>query len=384
MEYLRGDSEASAYVSSEGMIAADDHDVLLLWDGSNAGEFLRAKYGAVSSTAALVSPIQFDRNFLFWLCKTAEPVIKTFTNGMGIPHVDGEFLRDLVLLYPKEAETRERIANYLDSEIARIDGLIAEKERMLALLEEKRAALISRVVTRGLDPNAPLKPSGQEWLGEIPAHWDEIRLGFLVALQGGATPTSTKDEFWGGEIPWASPKDIKKPVLFDTIDHVSEHALSETNISLIQPPALLLVVRGMILAKAIPTALMAVPMTINQDMKALQPISAQVSAEYLKLAFDGLQKPLFTLIEESAHGTRCLRTDMLTTFKIPVPPQEEQLEIIRTVEVDQRKAYTLHASLQLSITLAKERRVALITAAVTGQIDVRGKNLNERDHHGAR
>src|SRR5690606_27383180 len=189
MEYLRGDTDASTYVSSEGMISADDQDVLLLWDGSNAGEFLRAKRGAVSSTAALVTPIQFDRKFLFWLCKASEPVLKTFTNGMGIPHVDGEFLKDLVLPYPKEAEAQERIANYLDRETARIDGLIAQKERMLALLEEKRAALISRVVTRGLDPNAPLKPSGQEWLGEIPAHWRVLRLKFAVSgIDQGSSP----------------------------------------------------------------------------------------------------------------------------------------------------------------------------------------------------
>ena len=77
-------------------------------------------------------------------------------------------------------EAQSIIANYLDRETARIDGLIAEKERMLALLEEKRAALISRVVTRGLDPKAPLKPSGQEWLGEIPAHWEVQRAKNLV------------------------------------------------------------------------------------------------------------------------------------------------------------------------------------------------------------
>ena len=368
MEYLRGDAEPSDFVSARGMITAIENDILLLWDGSNAGEFLRAKTGAVSSTAALLTPTKFERGYLFWLCKGIEPVLKTFTNGMGIPHVDGEFLKDLRLPYPLDVNFQRIIASYLDRETARIDGLIAEKERMLALLEEKRTALISRVVTRGLDFNAPLKPSGQEWLGEIPAHWEEIRLGFLVTLQGGATPTTTKDEFWDGDIPWASPKDIKKPVLFDTIDHVSELALSGASISLIEPPALLLVVRGMILAKSVPTALMAVPMTINQDMKALKPSGIRIFAGYLKLVFDGLQEPLFMLIEESAHGTRCLRTDMLTSFKIPVPPVSEQHDIVRAVEIDQRKANALRDSLQLSITLAKERRASLITAAVTGQI----------------
>ncbi len=83
--------------------------------------------------------------------------------------LSGDDLRSVALPFPSE-ERQRLIANYLDRETARIDGLIAEKQHMLALLEEKRAALISRVVTRGLDPNAPLKPSGQEWLGDIPAH----------------------------------------------------------------------------------------------------------------------------------------------------------------------------------------------------------------------
>ena len=73
-------------------------------------------------------------------------------------------------------ETQRLIADYLDRETARIDALVAEKEKMLALLEEKRAALISRAVTRGLDPDAPMKPSGLDWLGDIPAHWDVCQL----------------------------------------------------------------------------------------------------------------------------------------------------------------------------------------------------------------
>ena len=189
MEYLRGDTEASQYVSAQGMLTADDHDILLLWDGSNAGEFLKAKRGAVSSTTALVIPQQFDRKFLFWLCKAVEPVLKKFTNGMGIPHVDGEFLKNLVLPCPTNPDEQSRIANYLDHETSRIDRLIAEKESMLALLEDKRTALISRFVTRGLDPSAPLKPSGQEWLGEIPVHWEVQPIKYVAIVGNGSTPS---------------------------------------------------------------------------------------------------------------------------------------------------------------------------------------------------
>ena len=199
-------------------------------------------------------------------------------------------------------------------------------------------------------------------------HWTVIKLGYLVTLQGGSTPTTSKDEYWSGSIPWASPKDIKQPVLSDTIDHVSELALSETGLSLIDPPVLLLVVRGMILAKNIPTSLTAVPMTVNQDMKALRPRANHVLPEYLKLVFDGLQEPLFTLIEESAHGTRCLRTDLLTNFKIPLPPADEQKLLLRKVGIENDELGVIGNALRNSLSLLKERRAALITAAVTGKI----------------
>src|SRR5690606_14097649 len=113
------------------------------------------------------------------------------------PYIEGstrdkltqDSMKEIGISIPESEGVQVSIANYLDRETARIDGLIAEKERMLALLEEKRAALISRVVTRGLDPNAPLKPSGQEWLGEIPAHWRVERAKFAVSgIDQGSSP----------------------------------------------------------------------------------------------------------------------------------------------------------------------------------------------------
>lgn len=262
------------------------------------------------------------------------------------------------------------IADYLDAETAQIDALVAEKEHMLALLEEKRAALISHAVTRGLDSGAPLKPSGLEWLGDIPAHWEIRRLGFLFILQGGCTPSKANDEFWKGEIAWASSKDIKQQILTDTEDHVSDEAMDKTGLSLIEPPVVLLVVRGMILAKRIPTSLTDIPVTINQDLKALKPDETWISPTYLKLLFDGLQAPLANLIEESAHGTKCFRTDLLTTFKVPLPPLPEQTEIIFLLSRERTRTAELEETLQRSIAILKERRSALITAAVTGQLQI--------------
>src|SRR5690554_4968352 len=104
--------------------------------------------------------------------------------GVSYPAINTSDLADIRVSLP-DIETQRLIADYLDRETARIDALMAEKEKMLALLEEKRAALISRAVTRGLDPNVPLKPSGLDWLGDIPAHWEVLPLRWFVQLGSG-------------------------------------------------------------------------------------------------------------------------------------------------------------------------------------------------------
>lgn len=315
---------------------------------------------------------KLDSRFLYYITISHAFRIQgeaAMKGAAGQKRVPDEFIQDYRFHLPSVTNQR-RIADFLDAETTQIDALVVEKERMLALLEEKRAALISRAVTRGLDPDVPLKPSGLEWLGDIPAHWEIRRLGFLFILQGGCTPSKANDEFWKGEIAWASSKDIKQQILTDTEDHVSDEAMDKTGLSLIEPPVVLLVVRGMILAKRIPTSLTGIPVTINQDLKALKPDETWISPIYLKLLFDGLQAPLASLIEESAHGTKCFRTDLLTTFKVPLPPLPEQIEIISLLSRERTRTAELEETLQLSIAILKERRSALITAAVTGQLQI--------------
>ena len=185
MEYLRGEISEPTLVSiAPDILLASDDDIRLLWDGSNAGEFLRAKRGVVSSTSALITPKFVDPAFFFWACKGQEDRVRAETVGMGIPHVNGDFLANLRIQLPNLNQQRA-IADYLDRETARLDALVAEKERWLELLAEKRRAIITRAVTRGLDPNVPLRDSGVPWLGEIPAHWKVPRLKFVASVQTG-------------------------------------------------------------------------------------------------------------------------------------------------------------------------------------------------------
>ena len=141
----------------------------------------------VSTGFAVVRPSnELDHRFCKYALRASSFLwgVESRSTGVSYPAINASDLGDINVSLP-ELGAQRLIASYLDRETARIDGLIAEKERMLALLEEKRAALISRVVTRGLDPNSPLKPSGQEWLGEIPAHWPTTKFSWDVFISEG-------------------------------------------------------------------------------------------------------------------------------------------------------------------------------------------------------
>lgn len=182
----------------------------------------------------------------------------------GIQNLDSQAYLDEPIAYPPMDE-QQAIARFLDFKTAQIDALIAKKHALLDKLAEKRTALISHAVTKGLDSSVQMKSSGVAWLGEIPISWRAKRLRFLTDMAGGMTPSTAKPEYWNGDTPWISPKDMKSEVLDGSIDTLTEQAILETGIALHGRGKVLIVVRGMILAHTFPVALNAVPATVNQD-----------------------------------------------------------------------------------------------------------------------
>jgi type I restriction enzyme S subunit len=268
-------------------------------------------------------------------------------------------------------EIQRSIAAYLDRKTADIDAVIVAKERMLTLLHEKRQALISHAVTEGLNPEAPKKESHIKGLGRVPTHWQLIPLGYIVDMCGGGTPSKDNTAFWNGNIPWVSPKDMKVWEIRDSEDHVTEAAIQSSTIALIQPPAVLLVVRGMILSHTIPVALTTAPVTINQDMKALLP-HRHCFAKYLAHLLRAVMPLLLAMTEESGHGTLCLRTELWKKLKLPLPPLSEQLEITDFIDLRVPQIDRLVALHREQIEKLREYRQTVISAAVTGKFDVRG------------
>ena len=278
-------------------------------------------------------------------------------------------MKEIRLAVPTLIE-QAAIATFLDRETAKIDALVAEQEKLIELLKEKRQAVISHAVTKGLDPSVPMKDSGVGWLGEVPAHWRTSPLRYCVTFVSGGTPNKSRTDYWDGDVPWASAKDLKTDELTDTIDHLTDVAISERAASLVHASSTLVVVRGMILARHLPVSVAAVTMAINQDLKAIV-ANVQMSSAFLPWLLKGTQEETLSRLDEAGHGTKALRMEAWTSMLVTVPPLAEQVAIANWLKGVTDNLQELQRQAGAAVRLLEERRAALISSTVTGQIDVR-------------
>ena len=218
-------------------------------------------------------------------------------------------------------------------------------------------------------PYEKYKDSGVEWLGEIPIAWGLKRLKRVVSFQGGGTPEKDNLEYWLGDIPWVSPKDMKVSVVVDTEDKITPKAIRESATNLVPTGAVLIVVRSGILAHTIPVALAGCEVTLNQDLKAMIPRS-ELLPQYLVYLLSGKQRELLFEWKKEGATVESLDLDLVVRTPIPVPDLAEQRAIAGFLDREMAKIDALVAKKERLIELLQEKRAALITDAVT-------KGLNE-------
>ena len=323
--------------------------------------------GFGSSELFVIRPTAAECRFLFYYFQSSifkQDGEASMTGAGGLKRVSPDVLRQHRMPCPSR-DVQRRIASYLDGETARIDGLIAEKERMLALLEEKRAALISRVVTRGLDPNAPLKPSGHEWLGEIPAHWNICQLKRTWASSDYGLSESIRDE---GEIAVLRMScivdgrvDVSKSGMIAEVD---DHLLLRRNDLLFNRTNSLDQIAKVGLVDFDPDE----PLTFASYLVRIR-ANLRATPQYLVAL---LNSSLFLEFARKnaipAIGQANLSPTRYGEIQIPLPPMAEQDEIVTFLERDAATSTPVREYVRSSIALLKARRAALISAAVTGQI----------------
>jgi type I restriction enzyme S subunit len=319
-------------------------------------------------------PDQDEGRFLLYLMFAASKlgVFVAEGNRSTILHLTAEKLRRHRLPFPPIAEQRE-IVCFLDRETARLDGLIAKKQLLIVLLEEKRAALIAHAVTRGLNAQVRCRDSGVGWLGEIPSHWRVMKLKLVARLATGHTPSRSVPEYWiDCTIPWVSLADVGRlragtmDVIHDTREKISELGLANSSAELL--PA-----KSVILSRTASvgfSAILGQPMATTQDFVNWI-CGPKLLPRYLLHCFRAMQPEFKRLTMGSTHQT--IYMPDVAQFAIPLPPVEEQQAIDDYVRDQTSRIDALAAKLKESIERLTERRSALITAAVTGQIDVRSE-----------
>jgi len=221
----------------------------------------------------------------------------------------------------------QRIAAHFDTLFTTETSIDALKQTLLQL------AVMGKLVRQ--DPNDEpaselLKRYDISSSASFVAGWSKVSLGALGDIYGGATPSKAKPEYWVGNIPWISPKDMKRLYINDAEDNVSEGAICETTLKLIPVGSLLMVVRGMILAHSFPVALTTSEVTINQDMKALV-VPGEIK-EYMLLYMRAMKSSFVALVDRSSHGTCKLISKKLWTFMVECPPLAEQHRIVAKVD----------------------------------------------------
>ncbi len=263
------------------------------------------------------------------------------------------------------------IAKFLARETAKIDTLVEEQRKLIELLKEKRQALITQAVTKGLDPTVNMKDSGIEWLGEVPEHWRLGRLSSIGRISGGGTPSRDNPEYWGEDIAWVSSKDVKSAYISDAKEYITDRGLKESSTKLVDPGSVIMVVRSGILQHTLPVAVVTKSVAINQDIKAIMFNEETLVADYFCHFVNGYNDQLLNLWQTQGATVESIDVDLMRKSLLPMPPVNEQRAIVERLSCKLELFESLIHRAETSSILLKERRSALISATVTGKIDVR-------------
>jgi len=312
-----------------------------------------------------------DRRYLFYVTLSdafrRQGEAEMYGAG-GQKRVPEAFVKNLKHPIPGKAEQRA-IAAFLDRETARIDALVTNKERLIELLQEKRAALITCAVTKGLDPSVPVKDSGVDWLGRIPSHWRVDRIKWAAEMVSGHTPDKKIASYWeGGDIPWVSLADTGQ---LREVDYIASTAMMTTPDGIAHSSARILPAGTVVFSRDATIGLCAITragMAVSQHFIGWV-CGPSIRPEYLLLVLRSMTQELERLTMGATIAT--IGMPDVSSLVTPIPPLSEQDDIIGYVFSHRAQLDTLIAKVRDAIDHLTELRAALISSAVTGKIDVR-------------
>jgi type I restriction enzyme, S subunit len=317
--------------------------------------------GRCSTELLPLRPDKIDPRFGLYVMLSREFIdaVDGSTFGSKMPRADWAFIGNVPIPFP-DGSMQARIADYLERETADIDALITAKQQLLDLMAEKRRAIVAEAVMRGVDASVPLRPSGIDWLGKIPAHWDIERSRWLLTERDQRSQTGEEEMLTVSHLTGVTPRSEKDVNMFEAESTAGYKlcfagdlaintlwawmgAMGTARVNGIVSPAYNVYTPGPRLLPDYVDALVRIP------------VFAQEVTRYSK----GVWSSRLRLYPEGFFETWW-----------PVPPQNEQQQIVEHIGAETTKIDRLRAVIENSIALLKERRAALIAAAVTGQLEI--------------
>jgi type I restriction enzyme S subunit len=360
-----------------GYISTFDFDCeQITWttDGANAGTvFLRKGKHNCTNVCGTLQPISKQKISLEFL-KNALSIAAQFykrpdTNGAKI--MNGEMAEIFVTFPPLEAQTA--IANFLDEKTAKIDEAIAIKEKQIELLKERKQIIIQLAVTQGLDLTVPMKDSGVEWIGKIPAHWEVKKIKYFIDILPGY---AFKSELYS-----TNPSDLKllrginvspDKIKWDEVAYWSKEKMAGLENFILKKGDLVIAMDRPWISTGIRVAEIAesdLPCLLLQRVGRIRGIN-HFSTKYIKLL---LSTELFlSYFEPMLTGISVphISTEQISGFCCPIPPEDEQNKILEHIDLESKQFDRIISLLNIEIEKLNEYKTTLINSAVTGKIKV--------------
>ena len=329
-------------------------------------------YGIGRGLCSLTSNSQMTQSFLWWVLPSYKYQLDAISTGSTFEAVSAEQVSNLLFALPTYGE-QAQIANFLNHETAQIDTLIDKQQTLIQLLKEKRQAVISHAVTKGLNPDAPMKDSDVEWLGEVPEHWVVTKLGFHTSKIGsGKTPRGGAEVYQEEGVLFLRSQNIYNDGLrIDKSESVfiSEIIHEEMSNTKVQGGDVLLNVTGGSIGRTCIVPDDFIEANVNQHVCIVR-LPTSMSFVIAFVLKSSLVKEQIDAIQTGGNREG-LNFEQIAKFIICLPPEKERGSIVNYIECETKKIDNLLEQSSHAIQLMQERRTALISAAVTGKIDVR-------------
>lgn len=315
-----------------------------------------------------------DRNYGHLLLHTYDLNKIFYGLGSGLrQNLDWKDFKYLPCLVPPLNEQAAIVRYHKQSE-QQILRLISDKRRFIDLLNEQKQAIISHAVTWGIDPNIRLKPSGIEWLGDVPEHWEIRKISHLFKRIGsGTTPDTSKREYYGGDIKWVNTGDLNDSILTDCQKTVTKKAVEDFSVLYVYPKgSLIIALYGATIGK---TCITNFDACTNQACCVLSKSDKEINIKYVMNWFIAFRPQLIGM--SYGGGQPNISQNMIRSLHVPIPPIVEQNEIVTNVDEQCKLMELTIERTKREIDLIHEYRTRLISEIITGKVDVRSIEIPE-------